>query len=68
VTQTFSQGDLSALLSKAPRNCWLALNETETVIVGRGESVEEAIEEARKNNIQDPIVIWAPKSWAPTAY
>lgn len=63
-----SQSDLSALLSKAPRNCWLALNEEQTAVVGRGETMEEAVKDANKNGTQDPIVIWAPKAWAPTAY
>ncbi len=63
-----SQNDLSILLSKAPRNCWLALNEDQTAVVGRGESMEEAVKEANAAGVQDPIVIWAPKTWAPTAY
>jgi hypothetical protein len=63
-----SQSDLSMLLSKAPRNCWLALNEEQTAVVGRGETMEEAVKEANKNGTQDPIVMWAPKTWAPTVY
>ena len=63
-----AQRDLAALLSNAPRDCWLALNEDETVVVGRGETIEEAIDEARKNNVEDPILIWAPKTWGATIY
>lgn len=63
-----SQNDLSILLSKAPRNCWLALNEEQTAVVGRGESMEEAVKEANAAGVQDPIVIWAPKTWMPTVY
>ena len=58
-----SQSDLSILLSKAPRNCWLALNEEQTAVVGRGETLEEAVKEAVANGVQDPIVMWAPKAW-----
>ncbi len=58
-----SQYDLTSLLADAPRNCWLALNEEQTKIVGRGESIKEAVAEARKNGIEDPIVMWAPKQW-----
>lgn len=63
-----SQNDLSILLSKAPRNCWLALNEEETSVVGRGETMAEAVKEANTNGVQDPIVIWAPKTWGPAIY
>ncbi len=52
--------DLSEILANAPRNCWLALNEEQSAIVGRGETLEEAIAEARKNGVEDPIVLWAP--------
>jgi hypothetical protein len=60
--------DISELLAKAPRNCWLALNEEETAVVGRGETMQEAVEEAKKNGVDDPIVIWAPKNWSPAVY
>lgn len=60
--------DLSEILAKAPRNCWLALNEDETAIVGKGETMREAVEEARKNGVEDPIVLWSPKSLLPTVY
>ena len=49
-----TQTDLAALLASAPRNCWLALNEDETAVVGRGETLEEAVHEARKNKVEDP--------------
>jgi len=58
--------DLAALLRDAPRNCWLALNEDESKIVGRGETVEEAVAEARKAGVEDPIIVWSPKSWIPS--
>lgn len=60
--------DLSNLLANAPRNCWLALNEDETAIVGRGETMKEAVEEARRNGVDDPIVLWSPKAWVPSVY
>ncbi len=63
-----SQNDLSMLLSKAPRDCWLALNEDQTAVVGRGETLAEAVKEANANGVQDPIVIWAPKVWRPAIY
>ena len=63
-----SAKDLSALLSAGPRNCWIALNEEETKIVARGESVVDAVAEAKKAGVNDPIVMWAPKEWTPTIF
>lgn len=60
--------NLSSLLDKAPRNCWLALNEDETRLVGRGDTVKEAVDEAKKNGVADPVIIWAPKKWIPAVY
>ncbi len=60
--------ELQDLLASAPRECWLALNEDKSRIVGRGETLEEAVKEARQNGVDDPIVFWAPKSWIPAVY
>jgi hypothetical protein len=57
--------DLSMLLRSAPRNCWLALSDDESKIVGRGETVADAIEDAKKVGIEDPVVVWSPKTWIP---
>ncbi len=62
---TIKAVDLSKVLSNAPRNCWLALNEEESQIVGRGETIEESVQEARKAGVEDPIILWSPKSWMP---
>ena len=53
--------DLSELLATAPRDCWLALDEEERIIVGRGETVQEALAEAQKAGVNDPIIVWSPK-------
>lgn len=58
-----TQYDLTKLLADAPKNCWLALNEEQTKIVGRGETMKEAIKDANDNGVKDPIVMWAPKQW-----
>lgn len=60
--------NLSLILEKAPRNCWLALNEEQTEIIARGETMRDAVEEAKKIGIEDPIVLWSPKSLMPTVY
>jgi len=60
--------DLSPVLANAPRNCWLALNEEQTTIVGRGETINEAVKEAQKNGVADPIILWSPKTLIPAVY
>jgi len=60
--------DLSQLLADAPRNCWLSLDESQTKIIGRGETLEEAIAEAKRAGVDDPIVMWSPKKWMPSVF
>ncbi len=60
--------DLTQLLLTASRECWLALNEEQTTIVGRGETIKEAVEEAKKKGVDDPIVMWSPKTWTPRVF
>lgn len=57
--------DISDVLEQAPRDCWLALTEDQSRVVGRGESIREAVEEAKENGESDPVLILAPKSWTP---
>ena len=60
--------DLSELLATAPRDCWLALDEEERIIVGRGETVQEALAEAQKAGVNDPIIVWSPKEWIASVF
>jgi len=60
--------DLSQILGTAPRECWLALTHDETKVVGRGEDIAEAVEEAREHGEHDPVIIWSPKEWMPAVY
>ncbi len=60
--------DLSQILANAPRNCWLALNEDQTEVIGRGETIKEAVAEARGKGIEDPIILWSPKALIPAIY
>lgn len=60
--------DFTALLSNAPRNCWLALSADETTIVGRGETIEEALAEACKAGVEDPVILWSPKDRIPAIF
>lgn len=60
--------DISDVLERAPRDCWLALTEDQSKVVGRGESIQEAVTEARENGEDDPVLILAPKTWIPAVY
>jgi predicted RNase H-like HicB family nuclease len=60
--------DLSTILERAPRECWLALTEDETKVVGRGETIAEAVEDAKEHGEDDPVVLWSPKEWVSTVY
>lgn len=60
--------NLADVLTGAARNCWLALSEDETRIVGKGDTIEEALQAARKNGVEDPTIIWSPKVWHPSIY
>ena len=52
-------------LSEATPNTWLALDDTESLCVGRGATIAEAIEEARKNGYEDPVMFRVPPDWTP---
>ena len=60
--------NLSSILTGAARNGWLALSEDQTKIVGRGDTLAQAVEAAKKNGVADPIVVWAPKVWQQSVY
>ncbi len=60
--------NLTDLLLNASRECWLALNEQQSKIVGSGVTILEAVEESKKNGVGDPILIWSPKSWTARVY
>lgn len=55
---------LADILRGAPGNCWLALNEDETRVVGSGKTPGDAIAAARTAGVDDPILVWAPDTWA----
>jgi hypothetical protein len=55
---------LKTLLEATP-NTWLALDDTQSLCVGRGATIAEAIEEARKNGCEEPIMFLVPPDWTP---
>ena len=60
--------DWGSILRDAPRECWLALNEDETRIVGSGPTIEEAVAQAQAAGVEDPILLWSPKEVVPAVY
>ena len=63
-----SHDNLAEVLGHAPRECWVALTDDQSRVVGRGETIAEALAEAQKNGVKDPIVTWLPKVLLPTVY
>jgi D-serine dehydratase len=42
---------------------WVALSEDESRVVGHGDTYREAVEEARRNGEEDPLLIKTPEKW-----
>jgi hypothetical protein len=53
------------MLQEAEPNTWLALDDSRSRCVGRGKSIQEAVEEARRNGFEDPIMFLVPPDWTP---
>ncbi|MGA1999116.1 MAG: hypothetical protein ABSG52_03920 [Terriglobales bacterium] len=60
--------DLAEQLSASPRNCWLALNRDESVVVAHGATMDDAVNAARQKGEQEPVLLWAPDQWVPQVY
>lgn len=60
--------DISEIIRNAPRNCWLALNDEQTEVVGYGDTPDAAIDAAEANGVQDPVLFWSPKNWVPAVF
>jgi len=60
--------NMAKLLADAPREQWIALSADESRIVGTGRTLEEALGEATKQGIAEPVMMWSPKVWRPTSY
>lgn len=51
--------DLSTILSDAPRDCWLALNEDGSKLIAWGETMEDAVNKAKANGVDEPLMCWS---------
>jgi hypothetical protein len=52
--------DFSAILTDAPRDCWLALSEDGSKLVAWGETMEDAVNKAKANGVDEPLMYWSP--------
>ncbi len=60
--------DISEIVRNAPRNCWLALNDEQSEVVGYGDSVDAAIEAAQANGADNVVLLWSPEEWMSAVY
>jgi hypothetical protein len=60
--------DLSEVIKNAPRNCWLALNDDQTEVVGYGDTPDAAIDAALRNGADNTVLLWCPDEWIPAVY
>lgn len=58
----------SRILLESPKNCWLALADDESRVVATGVTPDEAEAKAKKEGIDDPLLIWSPEDWAPRVF
>lgn len=52
--------DLSLVLKDAPAGKWIALSSDQTRIMGHGETVDDAVKEARLAGENNPVLIKMP--------
>lgn len=63
-----SAQDRLEALRNAPPNAWLALSEDESRVVGTAATYEEVVELARKEGVDDPVLIKTPEEWLTPVY
>ncbi len=56
--------DMTSVLKDAPAGKWIALSKDLTKVVGAGKTVEEALEAARNNGEESPVLTKAPPASA----
>jgi len=56
------------ILSEAKPNSWVALSSDESRVAGRGDSYEQAVEDAQKHGESDPLLIKIPDNWEPRVF
>jgi hypothetical protein len=56
------------ILSDAKPNSWVALSGDETRVAGRGDTYEQAVEDAHAHGESDPLLIKIPDNWEPRVF
>lgn len=60
--------DLAKLLNEAPLDSWIAFNQEHSAIVGYGKTLKEALDQAKKNGFDEPVLFKTPNEWIPRVF
>jgi hypothetical protein len=60
-----SAEDRLKILNEAGPNVWIAIDENQAQIAGKGETYDAAVARAEEAGYNDPLVIRTPPAWAP---
>jgi len=58
-----SREERAKTLRDAEPNSWIALSGDESKVVGKGSTYREAVDRARENGEEDPLLIKTPEAW-----
>jgi len=53
----------SEALMSAPKDSWVAFSEDETKVVAHGSTYDEAVANAEKKGVKEPVLVKTPKEW-----
>ncbi len=56
--------DLTKILKRYTKG-WLALSQDYKKVVGRGNTIRKALDQAKSSGVDDPIILRAAKSYGP---
>ena len=58
----------AAALLAAPLDRWVALSPDQTRVIAVGATFEEAVREAEKLGVTDPVMVKTPEDWIPRSF
>jgi len=58
-----SRDERAQTLRDAGPNTWIALSGDESRVVGKGATYSEAVDRAKENGEEDPLLIKTPEAW-----
>lgn len=56
------------ILQESKPNSWIALAADESRVVGRGNTYAEAVEQAKRQGEEDPVLLKIPDDWSIRAF